>query len=210
MIKRIANTIEMSFDIPDSEKKEAQSASDEFKKVISVLDIAKKHLSIIYDPFKDATNISEESIHEFRGAIFKYKEQIKENFNKVKACSFLAIVKLNYFATDTHIMELVNSFKDSITDLEKEINILLDILSDLKSKDFKDNMIKSIDSIKNISSEIEKLIKERIIDYINTNILTKNWMTNTSNELNTEITARVPYITQLFQERQNALEENKR
>jgi len=107
MIKKIATTIEMSFDIPESEKKEAQAASDDFKKVISTLDAAKKHLNMIYEPFQDSEEIPPEAIYEFRGAIFRYKEQIKENFNKVKAVAFLAVMRFNYFATDTHITELI-------------------------------------------------------------------------------------------------------
>lgn len=206
MIKKIASTIEMSFDIPDSEKQEAQSAADEFKKVISSLDAAKKHLNLMYEPFKDASDIPPDAVYEFRGAIFRYKEQIKENFNKVKAMSFKAIMRLNYFATDTHITELINTFRDSIGDVEKQVNVLLDILDDLKSKDFKNNLIKGIDAIRKACFEVEKLIKERILDYIDSNILAKDWMTNTGDELQTEIKIRVPYITQLFEERQKALE----
>lgn len=206
MIKKIATTIEMSFDIPESEKKEAQAASEEFKKVISALDAAKKHLNMMYEPFKDAEEIPPDALYEFRGAVYRYKEQIKENFNKVKATAFLAIMKFNYFATDTHITELINSFRDSVGDVEKQVNVLLDILDDLKSKDFKNNMIKGIESIRKAAFEVEKLIKERILDYIDSNILAKDWMSNTSDELHTEIRIRVPYITQLFEERQKALE----
>lgn len=206
MIRKIASTIEMSFDIPESEKKEAQIASDTFKKVISSLDAAKKHLNMIYEPFKEASEIPPDAIYEFRGAIFRYKEQIKENFNKVKATAFLAIMKLNYFATDTHITELINTFRDSIGDVEKQVSVLLDIMDDLKSKDFKDNIIKGIESVRKACFEVEKMIKERILDYIDSNILAKDWMTNTGDELHTEIKIRVPYITQLFEERQKALE----
>jgi hypothetical protein len=206
MIKKIASTIEMSFDIPESEKEEAQTASDQFKKVMSSLDAAKKHLNLMYEPFKDAADIPPDAVYEFRGAIFRYKEQIKENFNKVKATSFLAIMKLNYFATDTHITELINTFRDSIGDVEKQVNVLLNVLDDLKSKDFKDNLVKGIESIRKACFEVEKLIKERILDYIDSNILAKDWMTNTGDELQTEIKVRIPYITQLFEERQKALE----
>lgn len=206
MIKKIASTIEMSFDIPESEKQEAQAASDEFKRVISSLDAAKKHLNMIYEPFKEAEEIPPDAIYEFRGAVFRYKEQIKENFNKVKAISFLAIMRLNYFATDTHITELINTFRDSVGDVEKQVNVLLDIMDDLKSKEFKDNIIKGIESVRKACFEVEKLIKERILDYIDSNILAKDWMTNTGDELHTEIRVRIPYITQLFEERQKALE----
>lgn len=205
MINKIASTIEMSFDIPESEVNEAQLASDEFKKIMTLLDNAKKHLNIMYEPFKSAESLSPDTINEFRGAVFRYKEQIKENFNKVKASSYLAIMRLKYFSTDTHVMELVNSFRDSVSEVEEQVSILLDILGDLKSQDLKDNVIKGVESIRQKAFETEKLIKERILDYINTNILAKDWMSNTGDELKTEIKERIPYITQLFQERQEAL-----
>lgn len=207
MINKIASTIEMSFDIPESEKAEAQAAADEFKKVITSLDAAKKHLNIIYEPFKDADEeIPPEAVYEFRGAIFRYKEQIKENFNKMRAASFLAIMRLNFFSSDTHIMELINTFRDSVGDIESQVNVLLDILDDLKSDEFKNNIITGIDAIRKASFEVEKLIKERIQDYLDTNILAKDWVSNTGDELRTQIETRVPYITQLFQERQKALD----
>lgn len=201
MIKKIANTIEMSFDIPESEKKEAQAATEEFKKVISSLEVAKRHLNLMYEPFKNAESVSPDALTEFRGAIHKYKEQIKENFNNVKVSAFSSIMKLNYFATDTHITELINSFRDSIGDVEKQVNILLRILDDLGSEEFRDNVVSGIEAIRKASFEVEKLIKERIIDYIDSNILAKDWMTDTG-----IIKNRVPYITQLFEERQKALE----
>lgn len=197
----------MSFDIPESERQEAQAAYDQFKKVMSALDVAKRHLNIMYDPFKAAESIPPEAMYEYRGAVFRYKEQIKENFNKVKACAFLAILKLNFFATDTHVAELVNTFRDGVGDIEKQVGVLLDILDDLKSKDLKDHIVKAIESVRQESFNIEKLIKERVLDYIDANILAKDWMSNTSEQLRTEIKERVPYVTQLFQERQKALTE---
>ncbi|HLG26274.1 MAG TPA: hypothetical protein VI423_00645 [Paenisporosarcina sp.] len=206
MINKIASTIEMSFDIPESEVEEARVAADDFKRVINVLDVAKKHLNIMYEPFKSAESIPPDSVYEYRGAIHRYKEQIVENFNKVKAASFLAIMRLNFFSTDTHIMELINTFRDSVTDVEKQVNILLDVLDDLKSAEFKDNVVKGVESVRQAAFEVEKLIKERIHDYLDANILANDWVSNMSVELKTQIKDRVPYITQLFLERQKALD----
>lgn len=204
MINKIASTIEMSFDIPESEQKEAQLASELFSQVINSLDHAKDHLNIIYEPFKKASDVPPEAVWEWRGAIRQYKDQIKTNYNKVKRLAFQALVKLDVFSSDTHIMELINSFKDAIGELEKQIGILLDILDDLKAIDFRQNVISGIEAVRHQSQEIENLIKDRIIDHIDANILTRDWMANISNDLKVKVRERVPYITQLFQERQNA------
>jgi len=163
---------------------------------------------MIYDPFKSAQDISPEQVYEYRGAIFKYKEQIKKNFNTVKQVGFLAVNLLNNFATDTHVIELINAFKDIINEMEKKVNILLDILDDLKAADFKDKLIQSIDNIKKTCFEIEKMVKDRIEDYINSNILSKDWMSDISKDehFKKEIKEKVPYVTQLLEERQKALE----
>lgn len=205
MINKIASTIEMSFDIPESEQKEAQLASDLLSQVINSLDHAKDHLNIIYEPFKKANEISPDAVWEWRGAIRQYKDQIKENYNKIKRLAFKALVKLDIFSSDTHIMELINSFKDAIGDLEKQIGVLLDILDDLKSPDFKSNIISGVEAVRHQSQEVEKLIKDRIIDYLDANILTRDWMANISDDLKVKVRDRVPYITQLFHERQNAI-----
>lgn len=207
MINKIASTIEMSFDIPESEQKEAQLAVDTFKEVINALDHAQDHLDLMYEPFKKAQDLTPEAVWEYRGAIRRYKDQIKENYNKVMIYAFKALLKFNLFSSDTHVMELINSFKDSITDVEDRVQVLLDALDELKDQDFKTNVISAIDDIKKKSTEVEKIIEERIEDFINNNILTKDWTSSVSDDLNVKIREKVPYITQLFNERQEAFEQ---
>ncbi len=205
-LTKLAEAIEMAFNIPDTEKEVAEQALKQFEAILNSLNLAKDHLDIIYEPFKQHENISPKVIVEKRGVINRYKQQIKKNYNKVKQSALLAIEKLNYFAIDTHILELINSFKDSIQDLEKQVNILLDILDDYESADFRETLLASIENIKKQSVQIDKLIRDRIINHIDTNILAKNWMTNMSNELKMKINDKIPLVTQLFNERQEALE----
>lgn len=206
MFQKLANTVEMSFEVPDSEKEMATIASDILEAVISALDLAKDHLNLMYIPFKKHEQISTESLIERRGVLSRYKQQVIKNYNKVKAYALKAIQKLNYFATDTHTLELINSFKDSIEDLEKQVAIFLDILDNYKSQDFRNHIITAIEGIKKQSAQVEKLIKDRIINHIDANILAKNWVTDTGSELHLKIQDRVPLVTELFNERQKALE----
>lgn len=205
MINKIASTIEMNFDIPESEKQEAKLASDTFKRVISALDTAKQHLKLMYDPFKDAGETTPEAVYEFRGAISRYKDQILKNFNKVKALSFLSIMHINNFASDTHVTELINGFKDSIEDVSDQVTVLCDAIDDIKNKDFKNNIVKAIDSVRKSCFETENMINERIIDYLNNNILKEDWVKNTGDELHQKIEEKKPYISILFEERQKAV-----
>lgn len=206
MINKIASTIEMSFDIPTEEQKEAELASDYFSQVINALNYAKDHLNIIYDPFQKAENLTPEAVWEYRSAVRRYSDQIIKNYNKVKAFAFKALMRINVFSSDTHIMELINSFKDSINDLKKQVNILLEILEDLKSVDFKKNVMLAIENVRKQSSEIEKLIRERILDHIDSNILSTDWISDIGEDMKMKFREKIPYITQLFQERQDAID----
>lgn len=205
MINKIANTIEMSFDIPESEKIAAQGVIDILKKVLANLDIAKKHLNDMYEPFKGANEIPSEELENIRGQISRYKDQVKDNFEQVKLLAGYAMAKLNQFSSDTHVMELENTFADSFSDLESQVNIIMDILNDIEAADFKDRFIVGVEAVRTEAFEFEKLVNDRVIDYIDTNILAKNWMEDVQRALDGNIEARVPYITQLFHERQKAL-----
>jgi hypothetical protein len=209
MFIKLANAIEMSFQVPESEKNIANDASERFSAVSNALNLAKDHLDLMYEPFKKAEIISSDALTKKRGVLNRYKSKVKENYNKVKLLSLQAIQLLNYFSTDSHTMEMINAFKDSIQDVEKQVTIFMDILDNYKSPDFKNNVISAIEGVKKQSSQAEKLIKDRIIDHIDANILAKNWVTNTGNELSLKIQDRIPLITELFNERQKALEETK-
>jgi hypothetical protein len=58
-------------------------------------------------------------------------------------------------------------------------------------------------------NQLDKLIRDRILEHIDSNILAKNWAKNISNrfEDSEPIEERVPLVVQLFKERQKALQE---
>lgn len=206
MINKIARTIEMSFDIPDSEKQVGEESEELFKKVLAILDQAKKHLDEMYEPFKEAASLSSDKLYDIRGIVFRYKEQIKKNFENVKRAAKAAVIKFNHFQSDTHALELINTFQGSFGEMEDQVNVLLDVLSDVKADDFKEKYVAAVETILEQRTELENLINDRIIDYIDSNILAKNWMTDVAEETESHTAERVPYITQLFHERQQALD----
>ena len=205
MIKKIADAIEMSFDIPDSEREHAKIAIRYLNRLNAALGHAKKHLNIIYDPFKDAESISTNVIVKFRSSIRRFKKQVKKNYNRIKLIALNVIIKLSEFSSDTHIRELINTFKDSVEELEKQVNLFFDILDDFRSEKYKENVISGVEGVRKHSSIIERLLKDRVINHLNSNILSNDWVANTSSENNIEMTNKIPYITQLFKERQKAL-----
>ena len=209
IIKKIAESIEMSFEIPDSEKALANDAKIRFEAALKKLRDATEHLDILYEPFRRHQNISTKSLVAKRGLLNRYKQKVKENFNELKTIALLAIRKMNHFTIgDTAIQEIVNSFIDSVEDVEKLVNNLLDVLSDYESETFRNDVISSIDAIRTQSSKLETLIKDRIIEHIDTNILSNNWMSSKRDELDLEPEEDTPLISELFEERQKALNPN--
>ena len=61
-IKKLAETIEMSFDIPPEEKKIAEEAKEYFEDTSHLLGLAVQHLSVIYDPFTKHTDVPVDSV----------------------------------------------------------------------------------------------------------------------------------------------------
>jgi len=201
MLNKLANSIEMSFDISDSEKKLAEDAINLVLKVVNLLSLAKDHLDIMYNPFKKNNSVSTESLIRSRGKLNIYKQQVKKNFEEVKLVSFYAVTKLNNFKTDNHILELINSFKDSMSSLEKQVVIFLDILDDFKSEEFRDSVLAAIESIRKEILDLNNLVKDRIVTHIDENIIGKDWTSSIDNKLKDKVKEEVPLIIQLTKER---------
>jgi len=66
MIYKLAATLDMSFRIPDTEKKVAKTAVENFFSTINSISIAKDHLDILYGPFKKAQAISTDGLIQYR------------------------------------------------------------------------------------------------------------------------------------------------
>lgn len=204
---KFSDTIQMSFKIPDHEKQIAQQASEAFLHVINTLSVCKDHISIIEDIFKKFQNISGDALHEKRGLLNRYKQQIKKNYGdeKFKSSAVKALHYLDYFSSDIHVAELCNAFKDGVKDLEKAITVLLDILDNYQDPEFRDQVLKSIENINKESVQLEQLVRDRVIEYLDDNILSRNWVNNTSEKLNLTLKNKKPLIMELFEERNNVL-----
>jgi hypothetical protein len=206
-LKKIANSIEMSFEIPDAEKEIANDAKIRFEAVLKRTRDSTEHLDIIYEPFKRHEAVSTKSLVSKRGLLNRYKQKVKNNFNDLKTVALLAIRKLDNFATgDTAIQEIINSFVDSVEDVEKLVTKFLDVMGDYESDKFREDVMSTIDAVRTQTGKLEVLVKDRIIEHIDTNILSNNWMSSKRDELKLEIEDKAPFITELFEERQKALD----
>jgi cysteinyl-tRNA synthetase len=208
MLKRIADEVQMASDIPDSEKETVKEAKMYFEAVANTLKIATEHLDHIYEPFSEHTNISIDSVVQNRGVLQgRYSTRVKDNFNKVKRYGLSAVRKLNTISTgDNTIRELINTFVESVGDVEEHVNAFLDIIkNDFQSPDFRDKIIGTVDNVKKQSTELDEFIYDRMIKHIDEHILTKNWMNDTRDEYQVDMGEEMPLVTRLLKEREEKI-----
>jgi len=204
---KLAESINMSLDVPSSEKKIAQMVVRKFQQLSKKIDAFDKHLDILYNPFKSHETVTEESVIQHRAALRRYRDKIKDNFANIKVFIVSCITDLNYFSSDTHISELMKSFNDSIGDIEEALEDLLTNLDNWKNKEYRTNVMKCIESVKKQCNQLDDLINDRIIDDINTNILAKNWTDNLDDKLKSSIKDKEPYVKRLHEDREQRLKE---
>jgi hypothetical protein len=167
------------------------------------------HLELIYSPFRDNQNISPEQTFKARAALRRYRDAVIANFKIFKRQAFKCFALLQPFSIDTQIVKLNKSFVLSIADVEKQINRFVKLFSNLKSKDFAQSVVKTIDSVRKEMAQLKQIIEDRIITHIQTNILARSWVDNISDELQQKIETKTPLAIQLVEERDEALNKNK-
>lgn len=206
---RKAYSIQMHFGVPESEKRVAEKAEEYFDQLLANMEDAKDYLDLIYVPFQKHQNIDMEMIVEYRKTFREYRDQVQLKFRNIAKKGYKCVALMNAFSTDTATEEIMDSFIGTIRELDKYVDTFVSIFSNLNSSEFRDHLISTIDSLKKQMNQIEQLIKDRILDHIDSNILAKNWAKDISDrfEGSQPIEERVPLVVQLFKERQKALQE---
>lgn len=204
MIKK-AYSVQMTYDVSDSEKSIAERALIHFSQSKKFLDLASDHLNIMKTPFKENPDMKPEDVMNARPAIRRFRDKSVENFNEFKESSFKCVNVMQNFASDTQTVKLMKSFIASVDDLEIKVNNFVDLFDDLESADFAKNIVASIEEIQKQCEEIDEIIDERIKNHIQTNILATSWVDSVSNDLQMKVEKKTPLLLELFNKRQDQL-----
>lgn len=202
-----AYAVQMSFDVPESEKRVAEKAVESFKELISLIKLANNHLNLIYEPFKNLSSLDIKTLLEYRTTLRGYRDRIKENYDEILQKAHYSAILMSEFANDTAIIEMMNAFLSAQADLETQVNRLLSIFSDLSSNEFKTYLLAGIDAVRKEANQVKQLVNDRILSHIETNILAKNWVSNITDEYQRKVYQKVPLLIELYKERQEALQE---
>jgi DNA-binding ferritin-like protein (Dps family) len=135
------------------------------------------------------------------------RDKVVDNFNDFKRSAFNCVNIMQIFSTDTQTLKLMKSFISSIDELEVKVNRFVDIFSDLESKSFAQDVVKLIENIQAQCDDIHEIIDDRIKTHIQTNILATSWVDNVSTDLQMQIERKTPLIIDLFNKRQDELNE---
>lgn len=206
MIKK-AYSVQMTYDVSDSEKANAERALIHFSQTKKLLDLAADHLNIMKTPFKENQEMKPEDVMNARPAIRRFRDKAVENFNDFKESSFKCVNIMQNFASDTQTVKLMKSFISSIDDLEVKVNNFVALFDDLESVDFAKSIVTSIEEIQKQCEEIDEIIDERIKNHVQSNILATSWVDSVSNDLQMKVEKKTPLLLDLFNKRQELLNE---
>lgn len=209
MIHKLAYTIEMSTKISEEKQQKAANISKLFSQIINKVDLFLDHLKIIYNPFSKGDQVSPDQLYQKRFLFSRFKNKMEENYSVIKIYSLRAVNELNYFIQDTHIHEVINSFQDSMEQIDKLIKEFSSHLDDVKANDFIQELIKKIDLIEAKFKLLKDFIEERVISHIEKNFLDADWFHKNNQDLQLEVEKKDPIFIQLFKERQDALDGTK-
>lgn len=206
MIKK-AYTVQMTYEVSDAEKVQAERALLCFNHAVKLLTMASDHLNIMKTPFKDNANanMNPDEVMKARAAIRRFRDKSIENFNEFKSSAFKCVNVMQDFASDTQTVKLMKSFISSIDDLETKVNLFVNLFNDLEDKEFSTNIVKNIEDIQNQCEAIEEIIDERIKKHIQSNILASSWVDTVSNDLQMKVEKKTPLLLDLFNKRQDQL-----
>jgi hypothetical protein len=204
MIKK-SYAVQMSYDVSDSEKQQAEKALLYFRAAEKFLMQASDHLNIMKTPFKDNPDMTPEDVMKARAVIRRFRDKAIENFEKFKKVAFDCVNLMQTFESDTQTLKLMKSFISSVDDLEVSVNQFSELFNDLRTKEFTKDVVSSIESIQKQCDEIDQIIDERIKSHIQTNILASSWVDSVSNDLQMKIEKKTPLIVDLYNQRQEQL-----
>lgn len=197
----------MSSEIPEEDLKLAQEANNKFSSASGMIDSMNDHLDVAMAAFSNIGGLNAEALYEYRYIFLNYKNVVKENFNGImKEC--VSGMKYLYepFNTDQQVNDLCSAIEEGLGETKKIIDSFLGIFKNLKdSKDFHSKLIEMIPSIKTSSSQLKQVLDDRVVKYIDKEILAKDWKSFARSNSKEDITDRLPMISKLYKERTEAV-----
>lgn len=185
MIK-ISQLVNFVINVPTAKKDAAKKILFFLKKIDKKLGDLNDYLDKLYNPFKEFSEVSPESIKEHRGVFHDYSEEIENIYLELKDMSATVVYALKIFEYDSEFLELTKSIEGDFGDLSDLIEELRDGLSNYEDVEYQQNVISTIDKIKEKVESFEDSINNRLVEHINKNVLVKTWLDDAGQDNNEE------------------------
>jgi hypothetical protein len=208
MIKKRAYSIQMSYEVSDIEKKQAEQALLYFAYSLKVLRKASDHLDVLKTPFKNNPEMNPDEVMKARAALRRFRDKAIDNFSDFKTVAFRCVNSMQLFASDTQSVKLMKSMITAIDELEIKVNTFAEVFDDLQSKDFAKDAVSAIEDVQKQCDDIEEIIDERIKTHIQNDILATSWVDSVSQDLQMKVEKQTPLILDLFNRRQKQLNDS--
>jgi hypothetical protein len=207
LMRKKAYTLQMSYDLSDTEKAEAEKSLLVFDHLIRAINKATDHVYVMLTPFKNDPSISSDEVIKYRAALRRFRDKMIENFDSVKEVAFECIKSLKPFSNDTQTDKLSKSFISSIDDIETKVNKFAETFDNLKDDNFIASAVAALGEIEDQADQTKQLVEDRIKTHIQKDILGKTWMDGVSDALQTSIETKTPKLIELSEERDKQLED---
>jgi hypothetical protein len=202
-VEKRAYFVQMSFDISPGEVAKAERAQVAFENVMGNLRVGRNHLALIYEPFDQLQESDSAQLHKYRRVFRRYRGQVQENYEAVMASAKRAVLAMAPFSSDIDIADMMNAFGSLVEDLENHVNRFLGLFRDLHSEQFLPKLKEDVNIIRKDTEQLIEIIQERLLDYIDSNILAKTWVKDVADDHAEGGSNQLPLIVELFKERQN-------
>jgi len=191
------STIQFTVEISEEEKKIAKILKKLLKKVDDKLSVFNDYLNKMYDPFKKYKEVSETSILDYRGLIWDYAEGIKSRLLAVRTIATEAMKFLERFQSDVNVSQMISSLDSEFEILKKYTDVYVEILLKWDNNNYQNDVVSATEKLKESINDTKKLVGDRVIDYLDANIITDRWLDREENE------DYEPLVSKLFKERKD-------
>ena len=183
LLKNAVNQ-QLSYEIPVSEKKAISNCIDLLEKLLHLeVSIYSNHLDTMYKPFKDYSGVTPEQVDKNKEYFLMYLDKLNDYLKNLKIKTLKSIEILQKFKSDTDILSMLKSLDDILDNLKLYQDTLTKLIKEEKSEDFQKNIVKCLEAGKKEIAQLKQLITERIITYLNKNILGNNWSSDIKEDI---------------------------
>lgn len=142
---------------------------------------AQQHSERLMDVLNKAPDTPPEQLFSIRHLIRKFRDEVRQHFTQLIPVFSAAITTLNPFAKDTDTAAIRESLIDAMQQLSEVIETYMETFEDFNAPDQIQRLKALFQKVKQLSQSIEAVIKGRLRDHFEKNILRRQRISDLHN-----------------------------